>query len=200
MINSNSHYANQTFNSIALNQSQLEAIEFYECKFVDCSIAEAIFHQCKFIDSTFKNCDLSLLQIPECIFSGVTFEVTKLIGIDWTKANWSATLLQEPPTFVLCVLNHSTFIGLDIKGSQIKDCIASDVDFREADLTQVDFGGTDLNESIFSKTNLTKADLSRARNYIISPEENLLKGAKFSLPEAMSLLYSLDINLIGLDE
>jgi len=44
---------------------------------------------------------------------------------------------------------------------------------------------------------LTEADLSKARNYLIDPGLNQLKKAKFSLPEAMSLLYNMDIILTG---
>ena len=70
------------------------------------------------------------------------------------------------------------------------------MDFREADLSETDFDGTDLSESLFLNTNLTEADFVGAMNYDISPEKNKLKGAKFSLPEAMSLLFNLDIILV----
>ena len=75
------------------------------------------------------------------------------------------------------------------------DCVAVDVDFREADLSQADFAGSDLSESLFVNTDLSEADLSRARNYLIDPGQNVLKGARFSMPEAMSLLYNMDIIL-----
>jgi uncharacterized protein YjbI with pentapeptide repeats len=78
----------------------------------------------------------------------------------------------------------------------ITDTMAKDVDFREVDLSGVDFTGTDLADSLFADTNLTEADLSKARNYTIEPVKNILKGAKFSLPEAMSLLFNLDIVLV----
>jgi uncharacterized protein YjbI with pentapeptide repeats len=84
---------------------------------------------------------------------------------------------------------------LSLPGIQIEDCVAVDVDFREADLSQADFAGTDLSRSLFSNTNLTEADLSDARNYHIAPGQNVLTKAKFSLPEATSLLYNLDIDL-----
>ena len=71
-----------------------------------------------------------------------------------------------------------------------------DVDFRECDLSQADFAGTDLADSLFLATNLTQADFSRARNYQIDPSQNIVDEAKFSLPEAMSLLYSMDIVLV----
>jgi uncharacterized protein YjbI with pentapeptide repeats len=97
--------------------------------------------------------------------------------------------------FFKCAISHSTFIGLSLRGIQIRDCVAADVDFREADLSRAGFGGTDLSKSLFSSTDLTEADLSGARNYDIDPGRNVLKQARFSLPEAMSLLYSLDIVL-----
>ena len=84
-------------------------------------------------------------------------------------------------------------------GIEIRDCVAMDVDFREADLSHSDFGGTDLSESLFRHTDLTEADLSRARNYHIDPSENVLRQARFSLPEAMSLLHSMDIVLVEED-
>jgi uncharacterized protein YjbI with pentapeptide repeats len=122
-------------------------------------------------------------------------EESKIIGVDWTHADWSSTKLGDPIGFYKCDLSHSTFIGLSLKNIQINDCVAKNVDFREADLSEANFSDTDLSESLFNGTNLTEADLSQARNYDIDPGQNVLKRAKFSLPEAMSLLYSLDIIL-----
>ncbi len=65
-----------------------------------------------------------------------------------------------------------------------------------ASLPGSDFSGTDLAGSLFNATDLSGADLSAARNYAISPAANRLKGAKFSLPEAMALLYCLDIKVV----
>ena len=67
--------------------------------------------------------------------------------------------------------------------------------YDEADLSKVNFQGTDLNRSLFYNTNLTAADLGQARNYQIDPGTNILKQAKFSLPEVLGLLHSMDIVL-----
>ena len=48
--------------------------------------------------------------------------------------------------------------------------------------------------------NLTEADFTGAKNYAIAPGMNTLKKTKFSLPEAMSLLYNLDIKLTEYDD
>lgn len=195
-ISSAKRYTDQHFNHLLMDNTQINTSEFFDCEFEECSFVESIFHQCRFINCTFSGCDLSLVQLPESSFSGTIFQNSKCIGINWALAAWPETgQLGNPIRFKKCALNHSTFIGLNLGGIQLVDCIAVDVDFREADLSQVDFSGTDLSDSLFNNTNLRESDLSRARNYLIDPASNQLKRARFSLPEAMSLLYSLDINL-----
>ena len=78
----------------------------------------------------------------------------------------------------------------------LQECVARDVDFREADFTQADFTDTDFSESLFVNSNLTEVDFTNAKNYNIDASLNVLKKTKFSLPEAMSLLHSLDIVLV----
>lgn|GEM_PF-34354 len=194
-IRSQTQYNDQTFKGLQLKGVQLVSAEFYECTFTDCAFIETVFQNCRLNHCTFQGCDLSLLQVPDCRFSATRFEDCKLLSVNWTEANWSTASLGDPLSFVKCILSHSTFIGLELKGIRVVECIARDVDFREAVLTQADFSGSELSESLFSQTNLTGADLSTARNYHIAPQQNTLKGAKFSLPEAMSLLYNLDIDL-----
>ena len=189
-------YTEQVFKDIHLDGERLTESECYDCTFTGCSFVEATLKRCRFVDCTFRDSDLSLVQVPDSVFAGVRFEACRLVGIDWTQASWSDVRLGEPLRFVDCDLNHSTFIGLALQGLILRDCRAVDVDFREADLTRATFAGTDLAASLFLQTDLTRADLSRARNYHISPSANTLTGAKFSLPEALALLYSMDIELV----
>lgn len=188
-------YSEQTFGDLHLDGERLVESECYDCTFTGCSFVEATLKRCRFVHCTFRDCDLSLVQVPDSVFAAARFEACRLIGIDWTQANWSATRLGEPLRFVDCDLHHSTFIGLALRRLQLEDCRAVDIDFREADLTRATFAGTDLAESLFLHTDLTRADLSRARNYHVSPSANTLTKARFSLPEALSLLYSMDIEL-----
>jgi len=48
-------------------------------------------------------------------------------------------------------------------------CVAREVDFGGADLTEGVFTGTDFAGSIFTKTNLTEADFVGALSYNIPP-------------------------------
>jgi len=191
-INAEEYY-DQTFDKVRLAQGETLTGKFTDCIFINCAFEAAIMRNCRFSGCTFKECDLSLVQIPGSSFPATRFEKSKLIGIDWTQGNWTQSEFSNLEGFFDCVLSHSTFIGIGLKGIQIKNCIANEVDFREADLSKVDFSKTDLSRSLFGSTNLSDADLSQARNYQIDPGNNSLKGARFALPEAMALLYSMDI-------
>jgi len=198
-ITNDQEYYDQVFEHVHLSPSKVLTGEFTDCKFIKCDFEAAIFSNCRFSSCTFRECNLSLIHIPGSAFPATRFEKTKLIGVDWTPGNWSQSEFSQLDGFIECVISHSTFIGLKLKGMRIKDCISHEVDFREADLSEVDFRGTDLAKSLFGNTNLTETDLSRAKNYQIDPGNNTLKQAKFSLPEAMALLYSMDIEIIEPD-
>ena len=77
----------------------------------------------------------------------------------------------------------------------MQNCVAREVDFAETNFSETNLRGTDFTAARFANTNLTKADLRQAKNYSIRPDSNKIKKAKFSLPEAMLLLYGLDIEL-----
>lgn len=196
IIASEMEYIDQSFKGLALNGDELRGSEFDSCSFDDCSFADAIWRDCQFTNCLFRNCDLSLLQVPISDFLATRFDGCRLIGVDWTRAAWNSIRLDSTIGFANCTLSHSTFIGLRLRGLQLVESVATNVDFREADLARANFANTDLRNSLFINTDLSGADLSRARHYTIAPQQNKLKQAKFSLPEAMSLLYNLDITLV----
>ena len=195
LISSEKRYNDQEFKELNLDGTKINSSEFIDCEFINCSFVESEFKQCRFVNCDFKYCDLSLSKVPGSLFNYTCFENSKIIGVNWAQADWPISDLGQPISFLKSAINHSTFIGLSLKSIQIIDCAAVDVDFREADLSKSDFSGSDLSESLFIHTNLSGANLSQARNYLIDPGLNDLKKAKFSLPEAMSLLYNMDIIL-----
>jgi len=198
-MSSHSHYFDQVYKGKQLDHTELVSSEFHNCAFLRSSFMGSAFRASRFDNCVFRGCDLSLVQVPDSRFSSSRFEDCRVIGVNWTEAHWPKAGLANPVSFSNCAISHSTFIGLSLRSIGIRECVATDVDFREADLSQADFGGTDLSESIFGKTNLSQADLSHARNYRIDPGQNMLKQARFSLPEAMSLLHSMDIVLVDGD-
>ncbi|MDO8610722.1 MAG: pentapeptide repeat-containing protein [bacterium] len=75
------------------------------------------------------------------------------------------------------------------------ECIVKEVNFSEAELSESIFTKSDFSKSIFAHTNLTKCDFRQAFDYEIDFNFNNIKKAKFSLPEASTLLKSLEIIL-----
>ncbi len=188
-------YINQNFTHINLSEKEIAAKEFDNCSFTGCNFTSTAFLNCKFYECKFINCNLSMLTVKGCSFFDIVFEETKAIGINWTQAAWSRIKLSSPFRFYKCILNDSSFYGLCLKEIVLVECKAEGVDFRETDCTEADFSYTDFSNSIFSKTDLTRANFSEAINYNIDIFNNKIKQAKFSLPEATSLLNHLDIEL-----
>lgn len=94
-----------------------------------------------------------------------------------------------------CRLDHGTFISLDLKGTSFIRAKARHLDFESADLTKANFSDADLEGARFVSCDLTEANFVGAENYQIDAAQNTLHKTRFSLPEAVALLHSLDIVL-----
>lgn len=189
-------YFEQEFNDISIIKKKVCSKEFFDCVFTECDFSESIFSKCSFHDCTFIGCNLSLLSINNSTFANTSFEDCKIIGINWTTAEWPQIKLCSPIQFYKCILNESSFFGLYLSEIKLVECKAHYVDFRETDCEEADFSYTDLSYSIFNKTNLCGANFNNATNYNIDIFNNHIKHAKFTLPEAIQLLNSLEIEII----
>lgn len=83
-----------------------------------------------------------------------------------------------------------------IRENKFEQCIFDETDFAESDVSECNFRGSDFKGARFVDTNLQKADFQHAINYQIDPLTNKLKGAKFSLPEAIGMLTGLGIVIV----
>lgn len=186
----NLEFTDQVFDALGSDAVQFSGRRFEDCTFRNCSFAEASLRRGLFIGCTFSSCDLSNAHLTGATMSQVHFVDSKLIGINWTSAAHVSQLICQKSN-----LNYSTFAGRDMRKVAITDCIAREVDFSDANLSEANCRGTDFAGTTFSNTNLTKADLRGARGYAIAPAENKIKGAKFSLPEAIALLHALGVEV-----
>jgi uncharacterized protein YjbI with pentapeptide repeats len=190
-------YDSQEFKGLVAKNEQIGRKEFTNCTFVKCSFNETAFVDCRFRDCVFQKCELRLVTLVGCSFKNTHFDESQTIGINWTETTWAKDKMAfvRPVDFAGCVISHSTFLGLNMKKVTLSKCIAHNVSFENANLTQANCTATDFRDSRFLHTNLTETDFTGATNYAIAANLNTLKKTKFSLPEAMSLLYSLDIVL-----
>jgi uncharacterized protein YjbI with pentapeptide repeats len=139
----------------------------------------------------FEECDLSLIRLKDTTFSNTQINGSKAIGIVWHAASNPLSV-----NFKNSRLSYSSFYGKNLKKMQVTDCIADETDFTNCNLIQSNFAGTDLRNAIFINTDMSQANFVNATNYSINLQNNKTKKAKFSLPEALSFLHSLDIILI----
>lgn len=182
------YYSDETFNRLQLTGEIFSEIEFEKCTFEKCSFVQTAFVKCKFIDCLFQGCMLSAVDMKGCVFLETAFENSKIMGIQWFKVE-----KVRAPRFEKCDMELCGFSHMNLKEIIMKNSVAKECNFMESDCTGGDFEGTDFQKSIFQQTNLTEASFKRAFNYAIDFNANTLKKAKFSLPEAVSLLSGLDI-------
>jgi uncharacterized protein YjbI with pentapeptide repeats len=187
-------YERRRFRGLVNAGEKLTSAEFDGCTFERCNLAGMAFYRCALRDCRFVECDLSGITVPNCTVTGVRFERSKLIGVDWTVAGASeVSRALFSVGFVDSLLDLSSFFGMGLHGLSMTGCTAREVDFAEADLSGACFEGTDLGGSKFLHTNLEEANLVGASSYAIDPTTNRVRGARFSLPEAVSLLRGFDI-------
>jgi len=187
-------YEGARYMRITAEQRDFAGVDFTDCLFDHCVFTECAFARCSFTDCRFVHCDLSIASFVGTRFTDVRFASCKLIGIDWAKAGDSRlSKLSLAVGFDNCLLNYGSFFGLALRRVRLAGCIAREADFRDADLTEAVCTGTDFTGSKFLHTNLTKANFTGATGYAINPTANVVTKARFSLPEAISLLSGFDV-------
>ncbi len=183
-------FTDQKFEEIDFRGESIEGRTFEDCTFSRVNFNGSSFIRCRFLDCTFDQSDLSNLILMSSDLKNVKFKDCKLVGVNWTAAS---VLMHS--TWQNSILNYGNFSGLDLRKSMMQNCVAREADFAETNLSEANLKETDFTAARFANTNLTKSDLRQAKNYSIRPDSNKIKKAKFSLPEAMLLLYGLDIEL-----
>lgn len=183
------YFEDEIFSEIHLSQNtKLTEVEFHDCTFINCKFSKVIFFDCRFEKCSFRNCDLSSISINHCVFDEVLFEESKLTGIQWAE-----TGIPLDVKFRQCSLNYCSFIGVDLKNTEITKCIIKEADFSETNLSKSNCRYSDFTGTRFTNTNLAYTDFSYASNYSIHPDGNILKKTVFSSPDVLSLLDVYDI-------
>ncbi|MDK1287961.1 pentapeptide repeat-containing protein [Pseudoalteromonas umbrosa] len=195
-IHEHSEFWSIAFESEDFSTEEFISKEFESCIFKGCNFSETSFRSCKFIDCEFIKCNLSLTKMHYSQFSDVVFRDSKAIGIDWTKAGWPRLMLSSPIKFYDCMLNDSSFFGLQLHGFILENCVVRGVDFRDGDFTRASFKDSEFCGSMFSSTNLSSVDFSNATGFDIDIFSNTINKAKFDRFEATRLLSCLEVELV----
>lgn len=183
--------SDQQFSSVDFTTSPPEFTEAYDCIFEGCNFQEVDLGHSKFNDCEFRHCNFSVTKIANAVFRGCKFIGCKALGV-----NWSSAQRIENCRFTECNMTSAVLMHRDLRNFVFEDSILVDVDFSAANMQRAQFKNCDLAGAMFRNTNLARADFSTAKNYDIDPKINILAKAKFSMPEAISLLSGLGIELV----
>lgn len=165
--------------------------KYENCTFHNCHLEGANLSDANFVDCEFEACDLSNARLSNTGLKNVSFDNCKLLGLHFEDCN---DFLLEVH-FSACQLDLTTFYGLKLPKTTFRNTSLREVDFSESDFSQSTFSGCDLMGAVFDRTNLTKADLRTAENFIIDPNSNTLKKARFSRMDLAGLLHSYDLDI-----
>lgn len=185
------YISDQQFENIDFAKDGFEQAEYSYCTFKQCNFQAVILSKSRFIDSTFEGCNLSNANIKDASFQNATFEQCKMLGLQFdTCTDFGFEMHCKN-----AMLQHAIFFKMDLTHCSFDSCNLSEADFGEADLSGITLSNCNLEKTIFAYTNLEKANLLGSVNFTIDPDNNKMKGARFSAAEVIRLLdkYGLDI-------
>lgn len=168
-------------------------VTFLGCRFENCDLTEADFTGAQLAECTFERCEMPMVILTDTVLQDVAFEGSRLTGVNFSTVAQGAIGVHA--RFDSCDLSFCSFDKLDLTDCSFKGCIFREADFRRCELEKVSFADCDLSRCVFLQNNLIGADLRTARHYQISPFSNRIKGMKVTLPEALSLLAELQVEL-----
>lgn len=181
----------QTFSKINYSEKPLEIGEYEYCTFINCNFSNSALSEIRFLECEFMDCNFSNANLKNTSFQDIRFKNCKMLGLRFDACNE----FGFASSFNTCQLDHSIFYKMKLGRSSFVNCQLQSVDFSEADLKNTKLTNSNLQNATFQNTNLEQADFRNATNYSINPEQNQLKGAKFSLPEVVGLLDSYKIKI-----
>lgn len=181
----------QTFANSNYSEKPLEIADYEYCTFKNCNFSNAVLSEIKFSECEFFDCNFSNANLANLSLQDVKFKNCKMLGLRFDVCNQ----FGFAATFEACQLDHSIFYKMKLNRSTFINSQLKGVDFSETDLKKSKLIGCNLFDATFQNTILEMADLTHSTNYSINPEENRIKGAKFSMPEIAGLLDKYQIRI-----
>ncbi|QZT38133.1 pentapeptide repeat-containing protein [Halosquirtibacter xylanolyticus] len=168
---SKTHYIDCVFKQVDIKASDIKGYEFEDCEFI--------------------GCDFSMVDLTGVAFRTVTFKECLMQGVAFNAAN--PFLLSM--TFDHCRLDQSVFLDMDLRSCHFKYSQFKHGILESCKLQKVAFDETELEQTLFYRCDLSQADFRTAINLSFDPDNNKMKGAKFSIQTALGLLAKYQIKI-----
>ena len=185
------YFEDQQFEKIDFTKTGLKQGEYEYCSFIQCDLSNVDLSEIHFMECEFIGCNLSMVKLLKTGLKTAKFKDCKLLGLHFEQCSEFLFAVE----FENCTLNLCSFYKLKLKKTIFTNSSIVEADFAEADLTSAVFDNCDLAKTIFEHTILEKTDFRTSQNYLIDPENNIIKKAKFSYPGVLGLLGKYDIEV-----
>jgi len=185
------YFDSETFIKIDFTKQKINKGEYDDCTFKSCNFENIHASNIQFVACEFIDCNFSNAIVRDTAFKEVQFVNCKLLGVKFNECD--PFLLQL--SFKDCQLSFSSFYQLKLPNTLFTTCSLEDVDFTETVLTKSVFDDCSFKNAIFETTNLEKTDFRTSIHYVIDPENNRLKGARFSKEAVVGLLQKHQISI-----
>ena len=181
----------QTFTKQDFTKNPLPKGVYENCTFIQCDFSQTDLSDVKLEDCEMEGCNWSMVKLHNTALRNVNFIACKLLGLRWEDCNQFALVFS----FENCMLDHSSFFQMKIKGTNFKDCSLQEVDFSNCDISSCTLQNCDLKRAIFDNTVMEKTDFRTSFNYSIDLSLNKTKKTKFSKDGIIGLLDKYDIEI-----
>ncbi len=180
------YWEGETFTTLKF--LSLASCEFIDCHFVNLDLSDQSSKNTKFIECSFHQCNLSGVDLLNGVFRNVIFSECKMIGLNWSNCQ-NLSLLEIKNS----LLDFCVFQELDLSHCTFENSSIKDADFSQSKLVGASFAQSHLRATSFNGCDLSEADFRGASEYSIDPHFTKIRKAKFSMPEAMTLLEHYEI-------
>ena len=178
------NYEGQLFEKVIYTGKVIKKREFEQCTFKDCDLSDSTFTYNRFTECVFIGCNLSMMKLANTSLRDVTFKHCKLLGVNFSECEDFLFSVR----FENCMLDYASFMKKKMTKTKFIHTSLKQVAFTNVNLSNAVFDNCDLADAVFNGTDLKEADFRTANNYIIDPELNNIKKAKFSLHGVVGLL------------
>ncbi|MBW3544545.1 MAG: pentapeptide repeat-containing protein, partial [Bacteroidetes bacterium] len=185
-------HQHKTFENLAYAGKVVQHREFEKCSFKACDFSESNFSHNRFTSCTFTGCNMGLIKLRHTTLDGVFFKDCKLIGVNFHECADLLFSLQLDG----CLADYASFANKKMSKTLFKNSSLKSAVFEGTILNKAVFDNTDLQGAVFNKANLQEADFTTAYYFIIDPEQNMMKKAKFSAEGLHNLLLKYDLRII----
>ncbi len=191
----NEYYEEQSIKNKKFQNTIIENCTFADCNFENCTFESCQIKNCFFVNCKFQNCNIISLTSKHSEIKNAAFKKCNLIGVHWNELLPTGKYAHCIDCLKDCYLKYNTFaemsfIKFDFSTNIIQECM-----FEECNLQESSFKDCRLEATEIYRCDIRKADFRGAMGYVIDISSNKLKQAKFSFPEVVNLLNTLEIKI-----